>query len=595
MEYAKILQKSAGKFDYRESPLNTQMKVNELRKTINKDGRANIIKQEPYANKISTYLSKEELSRKMNEGATRYKMGVQDEYDNLVLGKLKNRKDDEFMKTAKKQSEFMKLLGDPAQVDYLKKVDPFGLFILRERQEKDKLDFVRENEELKQYKELTKSAPERAVTMYQFTTNPLIKLFGSHPEDDKLVDAMTGEVGNENVARRIVAHSGIDATADEAGLSDKDTASLHSQADDQMPITDPNLTVGTFPLGSQATFSGSPIARAPVVPKQTVETLSSALGPAGPITYDEALNMTLPELKRYVKETYKYEVKEKTKENILEELQDQGLVRPKGGIDIQSVPSVLPGTQKKSQSTISPKKGLDKQSLPSSLPEDEELDEDIPKKKESKEKIKKTVIGATLLSLFQFAKKDLEKMEEDHIKEIEKAELEKQKKKVELSSKLEGHRKQVEKNEETIKKLEQIASQKLEAFKQITSKSGYDVPKSVFAQKEYDDAREALISAEKVHQTGKTMYKEKQDRHLKDLEELEQKHLTKMEELQKKHREKVSKYAKGKGFKPLSSFPKHIVASALHKNYLRYRHLIPNQNEYNREQARNLLNKVLKK
>ena len=44
MEYARILQKSAGKFDYRESPLNTAMKVNELKKTINKDGRANIIK-----------------------------------------------------------------------------------------------------------------------------------------------------------------------------------------------------------------------------------------------------------------------------------------------------------------------------------------------------------------------------------------------------------------------------------------------------------------------------------------------------------------------------------------------------------------------
>ena len=563
MEYAKILQKSAGKFDYRESPLNTQMKVNELRKTINKDGRANIIKQEPYANKISTYLSKEELSRKMNEGATRYKMGVQDEYDNLVLGKLKNRTDDEFMKTAKKQSEFMKLLGDPSQLDYLKKVDPFGLFILRERQEKDKLDFVRENEELKQYKELTKSAPERALTMYQFTTNPLIKLFGFHPEDDKLVDAMTDEVGDENVARRIVAHSGIDATADEAGLSDKDTASLHSQADDQMSITDPKLTVETFPLGSQATFSGSPIARAPVVPKQTVATLSSALGLPGPITYDEALKMTVPNLKRYVKETYKYEVTAKTQENILEELQDQGLVRPKGGIDVQS--------------------------LPSSLPKDEELDE------ESEEKKKRTVIGATLLSLFQFAKKDLEKLEEDHKKEMEKAELEKQKKKDKLSSKLEGHRKQVEKNEETMKDLQQSLLQKLEAFKQITSKSGYDVAKSAKAQDEYNKVEETFTNAQKAHQTGITMYKEKQDRYLKEVQELEQKHLTKMEELQKKHREKVSKYAKASGFKPLSSFPKHIVASALHKNYLRYRHLIPNQNEYNREQARNLLNKILKK
>ena len=85
MEYAKILQQSAGKFDYRETPLHTLMKVNELKKTINKDGRANIIRQEPYANKISTYLSNEELKQKINSGALSYKSVVQDNYNEFIL------------------------------------------------------------------------------------------------------------------------------------------------------------------------------------------------------------------------------------------------------------------------------------------------------------------------------------------------------------------------------------------------------------------------------------------------------------------------------------------------------------------------------
>ena len=33
MEYSKILKESAGKSDYRESPLKTLMKVNDLKKT----------------------------------------------------------------------------------------------------------------------------------------------------------------------------------------------------------------------------------------------------------------------------------------------------------------------------------------------------------------------------------------------------------------------------------------------------------------------------------------------------------------------------------------------------------------------------------
>lgn len=134
MEYAKILQQSAGKSDYRESPLKTVMKVNELKKTINKDGRANIIKQEPYANKIATYLSKEELKRKTNEGARQYLSGVRQYYNDIALkalGSSQNQEDQTtYLKEARKQTQQMKLLNDPSQVEYLKKVDPLGLFYL---------------------------------------------------------------------------------------------------------------------------------------------------------------------------------------------------------------------------------------------------------------------------------------------------------------------------------------------------------------------------------------------------------------------------------------------------------------------------------
>jgi hypothetical protein len=51
---------------------------------------------------------------------------------------------------------------------------------------------------------------------------------------------------------------------------------------------------------------------------------------------------------------------------------------------------------------------------------------------------------------------------------------------------------------------------------------------------------------------------------------------------------------KGSGFKSLSSYPPHIIAGALHFVKQRKK-LSTNQNEYNREQARNLLNKALKK
>ena len=160
MEYAKILQQSVGKSDYRESPLKTLMKVNELRKTINKDGRANIIKQEPYANKISTYLSNEELKRKMNDGATSYKMGVQSAYDDYQLEKLKNDPL-KYIEKARKQAELMKLFNNPSQIEYLRKTDPIGLFYLEQAQDEEKQKDLLEQQQKQQQQE--QEARENAI------------------------------------------------------------------------------------------------------------------------------------------------------------------------------------------------------------------------------------------------------------------------------------------------------------------------------------------------------------------------------------------------------------------------------------------------
>ena len=139
MEYAKLLQKSAGRFDYRESPLKTVMKVNELKKTINKDGRANIIRQEPYANRIEKFLTKEELKRQTNEGARQYLAAVQQQSNDLKLNFINQTPDnqEQYLKEARKQQEFMKILKDPSRYDYLSKVDPFGLYVLKMEQEED--------------------------------------------------------------------------------------------------------------------------------------------------------------------------------------------------------------------------------------------------------------------------------------------------------------------------------------------------------------------------------------------------------------------------------------------------------------------------
>lgn len=146
MEYAKLLQESAGKFDYRESPLKTVMKVNDLRKTIDKDGRANIIRKEPYANKIATYLSNEELKQKINLGAGKYKAGVQQMYNDYQLEKLKNDPL-KYIEKARKQVELAKIFNNPSQLEYLRKTDPVGLFYLEQAQEDEKEEILRQQKE----------------------------------------------------------------------------------------------------------------------------------------------------------------------------------------------------------------------------------------------------------------------------------------------------------------------------------------------------------------------------------------------------------------------------------------------------------------
>jgi hypothetical protein len=563
MEYAKLLQQSAGKFDYRESPLKTVMKVNDLRKTIDKDGRANIIRKEPYANKIATYLSKEELNRQINEGAIRYKLGVQNEYNNLVLEKLKNRKDDEYMKTAKSQSDFIKLLSDPSKVEYLNKVDPFGLFILRQKQEKNKVDFLNEKDQLEKYKRLRQTKPQDALEMYQFSDNPLIKLFGSHPEDENIVNAMKDEVGQKKVAERIVAHSAMDANLDNTDLSEEAKEQIHKRAD-QVPISDPSLRVETFPFGEPITLLGETIEKVPTVEKQYVSTLSGATGPEGPITITEAEDMSPQELKRYMRVNYSYNIKAKTKSNMIKELQEKQLVS--SGTNVESLPSFLP----------------------------EDLDETYEQKDETmKKEAIKAVTRISLLSLLRIAEKDLTQIDEEHNRNIEKLEQEKALKKAEAEKQYNSKLQEIQEKEQKQKSDLEIVKRALDKYTTYSKQEPQkvDAKESDILLKDYQKKQQVYNkNQEKLEESKK---KHSEESRLKQIEQIEKEHTKKREKLEEEHKKKVSKYSKGKGFKPLSSFPPHIIAGALHKNYLRYRHLIPNQNEYNREQAHKLTQKVL--
>jgi hypothetical protein len=137
MDYAKLLMQSAGKFDYRESPLDTAIKVNKLKKAVQIGDFGSIKKKEPYANKIQQFLTKEELNKRINDGSRQYLTGVYDYYKDKQLQALGNNREEQetFIKEARKHTQLMKVLKDPSQIEYLKKVDPVGLFYLEQQQQ----------------------------------------------------------------------------------------------------------------------------------------------------------------------------------------------------------------------------------------------------------------------------------------------------------------------------------------------------------------------------------------------------------------------------------------------------------------------------
>jgi len=202
MDYAKLLMKTADRNAYRESPLKTLMTINDLKTKINKEGRVNIIRKEPYQNQIETFLTKEELERKINEGASRYKSAIQNEYNTLFLSELKNKDEDEFIKESRKQQQIDKVLNDPSQVEYINKVDPLGLAKLREQKQKTRPDFEREKKEAEKYVELRKKDKNKAILQFSETDNPLIKLLASHPDDEEIKKTISDELKEKLVEQQ---------------------------------------------------------------------------------------------------------------------------------------------------------------------------------------------------------------------------------------------------------------------------------------------------------------------------------------------------------------------------------------------------------
>jgi hypothetical protein len=129
MYLAEALKKTVGVNEYAPSRLSVQMKVNNLRTRIERGERATIPKEEPYENRITQYLTEEELKKKINQGAAAYKKGVQDEYDKLKLSVYDNTPEGQelYLQEARKQAEFQKLISDPDKIQHLLRTDPAGL------------------------------------------------------------------------------------------------------------------------------------------------------------------------------------------------------------------------------------------------------------------------------------------------------------------------------------------------------------------------------------------------------------------------------------------------------------------------------------
>ena len=212
------------------------------------------------------------------------------------------------------------------------------------------------------------------------------------------------------------------------------------------------------------------------------------------------------------------------------------------------------------------------------------------KKKQSKDFVLKTV----LVSLFKRAEKDLQQLEQKHIEDLEKLEKEKKSKKDKTIEEHNSNLDRISRYQEILKQMKDPLAKSLELYTSYSKQdpSKVDRKQSDRLLSEYQKKQKEFDEIVKKIEDSKKKYSE--ESHLRKIEEIEKEHTQKKEKLEDEHKKKVSKYAKGNGFKPLSSYPHHIIAGALNKNYLRYRHLIPNQNEYNREQAHKLTHQAVK-
>jgi hypothetical protein len=718
MEYAKILQKSAGKFDYRESPLKTQMKVNELRKTINKDGRANIIKQEPYANKISTYLSNEELSRKMNEGAMSYKRGIQSAYDDYQLEKLKNDPL-KYVEKARKQAELMKLFNNQSQMEYLRKTDPIGLFYLEQSQDeekqKDLLEQQQKREQQQQEARENAAAAEaqrvkiareqeeaRQEGIRQAVVGPSLEELGQYfkgPRNVKVNEQGNLTINGKNVAipiavaqlqkfapelsdtmgaREIASRyrdSQIRQASERAGISlpqfkaelnrrkdaermqrflvtkeqEEEPMDVGTLFDDEEPIVqqhaqelmDENPDLDDIEADRQArenVVEAREIApellpppppeflREPILPikpnypppipppfpstweaekmsdveykqyvkdlglpnipemppnktldlmtfrptlesiaikynipyndtdnvdeirskikqfkKQQKKKIKSSLPQPlpPPMTEDDALTMTLPELKRFVKERYFYDIKERTKENILDELKEVNLV------------------------------------VPAATTQEEQRQPEIEEKK-----VGKTEVELQAERMFEQFKRD----EENAIRNITKEDIEELERLKEMGYESEEY---ADGDPDTFAKVNRNTKRRT-LRRMLNGQFGADFVKN------YVDGKAAAAAAAAPSAAPKSASEMRQLAISKGVKGIRQGDNIKTVLSKAKKQNIELGISKGSGFRSLSSYPPHIIAGALHIVKQRKK-LRTNQNEYNREQARNLLNKILKK
>jgi hypothetical protein len=289
MEYAKILQQSAGKFDYRESPLKTLQKVNDLKKTINKDGRQSLPKREPYANKIATYLTKEHLDRKMNEGSIIYKMQQQKLIDDLQLKALANSQEqgtqEQYIKLAREQVQKMKLLSDPAQVAYLKKVDPLGYFYLEEQANltQQKIDAIKQGKDPQNVEKVDNSA------LYNLLRGlPIQSSDTSSSADSFSLPSRHSSLMRAPMTQYQLTQNAIDALARYASTSSSSSAQP-TEYESDYPQSEPSSLLDILPSSKRAKIMED---EGPILTQHMMDTM--AQNPD--VTPEEALNEALEDI-----------------------------------------------------------------------------------------------------------------------------------------------------------------------------------------------------------------------------------------------------------------------------------------------------------